>query len=327
MLSMRKASSRYRLVLLALTGILGLGSCVNPMRPLRDSRGLLLVVRGDYGPGTEIYAMRSDGSEMRRLTQNNVLDSHPDWSPDGERVVFVSHPDSIPGQSNRRPDIFVMNEDGSEMRRLFQSSLYATHPSWSPDGSRIAFENYDPAVGESRVYVMDADGSNVRQIPSAAGPNYWPEWSPDGTRILFVSSRPPRGLWTMYVVNADGTGERQLSDDSACLSHISVPKWTPDGSRIGYLCDSDVGAIYTVRADGTDRRLLIPPRADKPSYEYAPVWSRDGSQVAFASDRDTPEHLSEPAWHIFVANASGGSITRITSDSAGYHVTDWGPPR
>jgi Tol biopolymer transport system component len=166
------------------------------------------------------------------------------------------------------------------------------------------FENYDLAVGEFRLYVMDADGSNVRQIPSAAGSNFWPEWSPDGTRILFLSSRPPRGWWTMYIVNADGTGERQLSDDSACLSHISLPKWTPDGSR-----------------------LLIPPRTGNRSYEYAPVWSPDGSQVAFASDRDTPEHLSQAAWHIFVANASGGSITRITSDSAGYHVTDWGPPR
>ena len=327
LLSMRRVS-RYRVVVLyALTGILGFGSCVNPIGPLRDSRGLLLVVRGDYGPGTEIYAMRPDGSAMRRLTQNNVLDSHPDWSPDGERVVFVSTPDSNPGQSSRRPDIFVMNADGSEVRRLFQSSLYATHPSWSPDGRHIAFENYDPAVGESRVYVMDADGSNVRQIPSPAGPNYWPEWSPDGTRILFLSSRPPRGSWTMYIVNADGTGERQLSDDSACLSHVSVPKWTPDGSRIGYLCDSDQGSIYTVRADGTDRQLLIPPRAGKQSYEYAPVWSRDGSQVAFASDRDTPDDLMEATWHIFVASASGDSITRITTDSAGYHVTDWGPPR
>jgi Tol biopolymer transport system component len=131
----------------------------------------------------------------------------------------------------------------------------------------------------------------------------------------------------MYIVNADGTDERQLSDDSVCLSSISFPKWTPDGSRIGYRCDSDEGGIYTVRADGTDKRLLIPPRAGNRSYEYAPVWSPDGSQVAFASTRDTPEHLSQHAWHIFVANASGGSITRITSDSAGYDVTDWGPPR
>jgi Tol biopolymer transport system component len=325
---MRKVSHHYRVVvLLALTGILGFGSCVNPIGPLRDSRGLLLVVRGDYGPGTEIYAMRPDGSEMRRLTQNTVLDSDPDWSPDGERVVFISRPDSTPGQSFRRPDIFVMNEDGSEVRRLFESSLVASHPRWSPDGRHIVFENLDPAVREFRVYVMDADGSNVRQIPSAAGPNFWPEWSPDGTRILFLSSRPPRGWWTMYIVNADGTGERQLSDDSVCLSNISLPKWTPDGSRIGFLCDSDEGGIYTVRAEGTDKRLLIPSRAGSRSYEYAPIWSPDGSQVAFSSDRDTPEHLSQAAWHIFVANASGSSITRITSDSAGYYVTDWGPPR
>ena len=220
-----------------------------------------------------------------------------------------------------------MNDDGSEVRRLFQSSLAAWHPRWSPDGRRIAFESYDPAVSGFRVYVMDADGSNVRQIASAAGDNLSPEWSPDGTRILFLSIRAPRFWRTMYLVNADGTGERQLSDDSVCFANIYSIRWSPDGSRIGYTCESDGGSIYSVRADGTDRRLLIPPPAGPPPQDFGPVWSPDGSQVAFSSTRGTLNQVLPPVWHVFIANAVGGSVTRITSDSAGYTVADWGPPR
>ena len=325
---MRKASDRYRVVaLLALTGILGLGSCDDPTGPLRDARGVLLVLRGRYGPGVEIYAMRPDGSEMRRLTANTVIETDPAWSPDGERIAFVGMPDSTPGAPARRPDIFVMNDDGSNVRRLFQSSRAAWHPRWSPDGRRIAFENYDPAVAGFRVYVMDSDGSNVRQIPSAAGENFSPEWSPDGTQILFLSNRQPRGWWTMYIVNADGTGERQLSDESACIYNIFSIRWSPDGSRIAFTCESETGSIFTVRSDGTDKRLLIPRPAGDPPQDFGPVWSPDGSQVAFTSNRGTLDQLGTPVWHVFVANASGSSVRRITSDTASYTVADWGPPR
>src|SRR5687768_8798280 len=277
-----KESRRYLVGgMFALTGILGLESCDDPVGPLRDSRGVLLAVVGHFEEPGEIYAMRPDGSEMRRLTNNTLVDTDPDWSPDGQRIAFASARDSLPGAPERRPDVYVMNDDGS----------------------------------------------NVRQIPSAAGENFSPEWSPDGTRILFLSNRPPRGWWTMYIVNVDGTGEHQLSDDSACLYNIFGPRWTPDGSRIGYTCEPDGGMLFTVRADGGDKRLLIPFPPGVESADLGAVWAPDGSQVAFTSNRSTLDRLGPAVWHVFVATAAGGNVTQITRDSASYTVADWGPPR
>jgi Tol biopolymer transport system component len=211
---------RRRLVTLLAIALAAVTACGDGTRPLRDSRGVLLVVRGS-GRSSEIYAMRPDGSESRRLTDNAVFDDEPDWSPDGSRIVLVSAQDSTPNAPTRRPEIHVMNADGSEMRRLLQTAGPARRPRWSPDGMRIAFARHDAEAGGFRPYVMHADGSNVQLLTSSPPENFAPQWSPDGTRLLFLSNRAPRNWWTMYVITADGSEERQLAGNEACSTNVS----------------------------------------------------------------------------------------------------------
>jgi Tol biopolymer transport system component len=108
----------------------------------------MLVVSGT-GSASEIYAMRPDGSARLQLTQNAILDGDPDWSPDGQQIVFTSAVDSEPGAPARRRDVYLMNADGSGKHRLFQGApgAGAAHPRWSPDGSRISFDSFDAALG------------------------------------------------------------------------------------------------------------------------------------------------------------------------------------
>jgi Tol biopolymer transport system component len=299
----------------------------DPTGPLRDSRGVLLSVRGEANTA-EIVAIRPDGSEMRQLTRNGVMDTDPDWSPDGTRIVYVSAQDSFPGAPGRRPDIFVMNEDGSGQRRLLQVPRAAWRPRWSPDGTRIAFESYDPASLGFRVHIMNSDGSNVRIVPSAAGENFFPQWSPDGTRLLFLSNRAPRHWWTMYTVNVDGTGERQLFGNEVCASNVNSIRWSPDGSRIAYMCDAELGSIRTIRTDGTDPQTLTGPDATAPwATDYNPVWSPDGGELAFTSNRYRATPQSTNQWHVFIVSAAGANRRRVTSDTSGHFVHAWGPPR
>jgi TolB protein len=113
------------------------------------------------------------------------------------------------------PEIYVMNADGSEQRRLTRSTTRDRAPVWSPDGRRIAFVRSRFNAYED-IYVMNADGSGQRRlIRNGVGPH----WSPDGRMIAFTRStavNPPDGgrfQRDVWVVNADGSGARNLSQN------------------------------------------------------------------------------------------------------------------
>jgi Tol biopolymer transport system component len=316
-----------RVVLLSLVAF-AVGACGDGTGPLRDSRGTLLVVRGS-GKSSEIYSMRPDGSESRRLTDNAFFDDEPDWSPDGSRIALVSAQDSAPGAPTRRPEIFVMNADGSDMRRLLETAGPARGPRWSPDGSRIAFARLDPEVRGYRPYVMNSDGSNVRLLTSSPVENFAPQWSPDGTRLLFLSNRAPRNWWTMYVVSADGSGERQLAGDEACPTNVSGPRWSPDGSRIAYACDDRFGGIFTIHADGTQRTLVSTSSPGVVGLDVGPVWSPDGRRLAFTrfeSEVGTVGFPGASHWRVHIADLSTGVVTRSTDGPVDV-VYAWGAAR
>jgi len=295
--------------------LVALVTCDSPTRPFSDPRGLLLVVH-DSGPAAEIYAMRPDGSERRQLTRNNLSDTDPDWSPDGRLIAFVRAQDSMPQSPTRRPDIWVMNADGSHAHRIYVAPQWADHPRWSPDGQRIAFQSFDPVSGYSRVYVMNSDGSGVHVLAPNTGDNFSPEWSPDGTKLLFLSNRSPRFWWTMHVMQADGSGERQLAGDSACTTNVGAARWSPDGARIAYSCDEAYqGLIYTIAADGTDRQQVETAAA------FA-VWSPAGDKIAFSGEKNL-----DYKYEVYVRPMPNGVAAQITSDDGKNFVADWGPGR
>ena len=122
--------------------------------------------------------------------------------------------------------LFVMRSDGSGVRRL--TDLRAvSHPAWSADGQRIAFNAGSPTA--SNIYLINLDGSELTKITNDAGANFYPTWSPDGSRLAFSSNRD--GDWDIYAMNADGSRVRQLVDSPGL---DDKPQWSPDGSRIGF---------------------------------------------------------------------------------------------
>jgi len=150
--------------------------------------------RDDDGSGEEtnyeIYEMKVDGSDVKRLTHFPGWDTYPSISPDGTRIVWRRVlPTGGNSESGRNSEVFVMNRNGSEPANLTRDPAFDGYPSWSPDGSKIAFaSNRDGGgPGNFHIYIMDADGSNVVRVleNDAMVEDARPRYSPDGTRLLF----------------------------------------------------------------------------------------------------------------------------------------------
>ena len=262
---------------------------LNPVWSLDGTRIAFDAKRADNVGASNVYVMNADGSDIRQLTVYGAgppavhaasvgglasgtdrADSaggelyastpvvygyySPTWSPDGTRVAFSSLGE--PGTRNPS-DIFSINPDGSDLRRLTRN-LDARDPAWSPDGARIAFRRY-----RGNIFVVAADGGDVRQLTgdddlTDAGDFFdWaPAWSPDGARIAFERSVGTSS--TIIVTCADGTGLRQLPN----TGFNRDPAWSPDGTRIAFGHSADEIGPYKIRivdvVDLTESQACLP---------------------------------------------------------------------
>jgi Tol biopolymer transport system component len=205
--------------------------------------------RPDYSQGYvwrlddyDIYSVRFDGSDMRRLTNSPGYDAEGTLSPDGRTIAFTS----LRGGDL---DIYTMNTDGSNARRLTTELGYDGGPFFSHDGTKIVYRAFHPESPEEQatyrqllgqnlvrptkmeLWIMNADGSNRHQITNLGGANFAPYFTPDDRRIIFASNYAnPRGRnFDLYLVNLDGTGLEQVTTYS---DFDSFPMFSPDGTKL-----------------------------------------------------------------------------------------------
>jgi len=212
--------------------------------------GKIAFSRLDNRGQSDLFVMKADGTGLERLATKPVGDSpnpSPAWSPNGKRLAFDA--ESRGGNSEFNIDIYVMNADGSGLKRITQEptfdsnagwiytvnsdgsgskkltaphkGLWDSQPSWSPDGTRIAFTR--SSARRADVFTMNADGTHVRKLTGKTD-GFLPDFSPDGNKIVFVSNDEGQTIH-IHVMNADGADVRRLTKKTKV--HDDAPDWQP----------------------------------------------------------------------------------------------------
>jgi len=265
---------------------------------------------------------------------------------EGEETASASSLETIAFDSDRdgNLDIYTVTSDGSATDRLTDRACDEFFPSWSPDGTSIAFSTrtasyllnvesgdlqqrpyagqsiwspdgtrfvyVDWVGGDAEIFVMNVDGGNARQLTHNDCGDFEPVWLPDGEHIGWSSAASGSG--DIYVMRSDGSDIVQISDTAADNVY---PHWSPDGSRIAF-CSNRTGnwEIYAMNADGTGVEQLTFTDA----FNGAPKWSPDGTRIAFESDRDGDSE-------IYVMNADGSDVRQLTDNDATERHPSWRP--
>jgi len=190
----------------------------------------------------DIFSVKTDGTELIRLTDSGKYDAEATVSPNGDKIVFTSMRDGD-------PEIYVMDMDGSNQTRLTFEKGYDGGPFFSADGSKIVFRSSRPKTEEEladydelveygyvrpsvlEIYVMNADGSDVKQITNLGKASFAPFLHPNGKKIIFssnINSKTGRNF-DIYTVKIDGTGLEQITFNE---TFDGFPIFTRDGKKL-----------------------------------------------------------------------------------------------
>jgi TolB protein len=252
---------------------------------------------GDF----EIYLMNSDGTNQIRLTNQSTNDFFPEFSPDGDMLLFWAvDPESIAGFG----DYQFVGIDGTYMGTLL--GLGWGSSSWSPDGKSIALairtgaDNWEILIAEF--------GGMPRLLTSNLALDVNPAWSPDGKTLAFASYRD--GISKIYLMDASGNNVRRLTESD---KHDIEPSWSPDGTKIAFVSGDNVNTqIYIMNSDGTE----VTQVTEGPGYNEHPAWSPDGTMLVFWSNRSGN-------LQIYTIRSDGTELTRLTSNAFNDENPDW----
>jgi WD40 repeat protein len=247
-----------------------LDACVNRLGAQMVFNTRIAYVPSNVTP-MQIHVMSFGGFDTGKLTQelsgNNF---QPTWSPDGTKIAFVSDRDT-------QNEIYTMNANGKNSKRLTDDPGDDVSPAWSPSGSKIAFVS--DRDGQKEIYIIDADGGNSRRLTYALGDDVSPAWSPNGSEIAFVSNRD--GQDGIYIMNADRKVERLLVEGSPPLTWSPASQEYPSGlisySHLGYLKLYDFA-----KSESLGMKLEYRDSFSDEIVEHL-TWSPDGKGI-FVSD-------------------------------------------
>jgi Tol biopolymer transport system component len=273
-------------------GVIALSLLALALTPAVASAGRVAYASG-AGASSQIFMVSSHGGRPVQITHDPAGAAHPDWSRDGRSLAYDSG----------GAWITIAAADGSGARRVL-TDISGIDPSWSPDGSKLAFtavqydQNGQPE--DTSIYVTRVDSSFNQRI----GGGTEPDWSPKGDWIVYRSNPADTGgCAAIRRMHSDGSGNSPVvpaaTNGGVCRGGGTDPSLSPDGRRVVFV-SADGRTIQTVSIRGGKKHRVVGDGRLKGS----PVFSPDGRQIVYSA--------SGALW---IVNASGGRPHRIAAGS------------
>ena len=260
----------------------------------------------DYDPKYELFEFDLVTEKYRRLTDATGYDAEGSYSPDGSEIVFASNRKAYdgsmtPSQQERFAidpavmiDLYRMNADGSDVRRLTDAFGYDGGPFFSPDGKRVCFRRFDPDGATAEIFTIGRDGEDPQSLTQLGAMSWAPFFHPSGEYLIFTTNLQGFANFELYLVRADGQGEpiRVTHTDG----FDGLPVFLPDGKRLSWT--SNRGAA-------------------KQSQIYMADWDHDAAMAALSlrpTSTETDDHSSED---------TRAATTAVSASEANYSSADF----
>jgi len=283
-------------------------------------------VRGSGG--SHVFSMLPDGTDTRQLTTGTGNHLCAAYAADGSRIAYCA-------DSSGAFEIWTMKPDGSEPAQLTHLGGRALFPDFSHDGKKVAFGGVQGDDPNTEIYAVDATtGEGLVALTSCAGQkpgcsNDYPVWSPDGKSVVYIhtddydaAENPINSQ--VWVMNSDGSKPHALTKDSPMKDQ--VPDWSPDGSQIAYASGAvDSEGVWVMNGDGSKPHQVSgckpgEPAPCKAGSDFGPVWSPDGTSIAFLRAFMAVGADDRP---IFTMDADGSNQVRVSQGTTLAAVPAW----
>jgi serine/threonine protein kinase len=281
-----------------------------PDNSIGGSTGIIAFA-SDRSGIPQIWTMKTDGSELTQITNLPDGACHPNYSPNGQKLVITS-PCREKQDLYKNSALFIINADGTGMRPIISVPGGDFDGVWSPDGTKILFTSLRDSISIPNLYVLDLETNETKLLTSTAVYDRSGVWSPDGKEIAFESSR--MGVSRIWIMDANGEKEALREFTGSNIDSGFMPDWAKSGNIMAFSVGSTRG-LYIKQTEN-----LTAPAVEvvtmRPIRDA--VFSPDSYWIAF-------EGQVEDARDIFIVTINGSNMTNLTNDEYFDFHPDWQP--
>ncbi|MBY0451448.1 MAG: biopolymer transporter Tol, partial [Bdellovibrionaceae bacterium] len=281
-----------------------------------------------YDDQYDIFESDLNGHKIKRLTKELGYDAEGSYSPDGKSIAFASNRSQytkeysaeekklIERDASYAMDIYIMNADGTNVRRLTNTKGYDGGPFFSADGQKITWRRFTPDGSRAEIYTMNTDGSDQQQVTRLNAMSWAPFFHPSGQYIVFTSSILGYTNFELFIVDTAGTSKpvRVTFEEG----FDGLPAFSPDGKKLSWTRRNEKGESQIYLADWNhDEALKLLGQSSN-----APKMTLNLSPAI--DEKDTRQIVSYLASDEFKGRRTGSAEERIYTDKIAELFKAWG---